>query len=95
MSQEITSAFVEHYSRNVLELSQQKGSRLRPAVRVETVVGKNAYIDRIGAVAARKRTSRHADTPQLDTPHSRDLHLSPCDFRSLGAGKHSGLQLRQ
>lgn len=71
MSNEITSSFVEHYSRNVLELSQQKGSRLRPAVRVETVVGKNAYIDRVGAVAAKKRTSRHADTPQLDTPHSR------------------------
>jgi hypothetical protein len=71
MSQEITTAFVEHYSRNVLELSQQKGSRLRAAVRVEPVTGKNAYIDRVGAVAARKRSSRHADTPQLDTPHSR------------------------
>lgn len=71
MSTEITSAFVEHYSRNVLELSQQKGSRLRGAVRTEQVAGKNAYIDRVGAVAARKRASRHADTPQLDTPHSR------------------------
>lgn len=71
MSNQVQSSFVEHYSRNVLELSQQKGSRLRAAVRVETVTGKNAYIDRIGAVAAKKRTSRHADTPQLDTPHSR------------------------
>jgi len=71
MSNQITGAFVEHYSRNVLELSQQKGSRLRMGVRLEPVTGKNAYIDRVGAVAAKKRTSRHADTPQLDTPHSR------------------------
>lgn len=71
MSTQITTAFVEQYSANVLQLSQQRGSRLRGAVRVEPVTGKNAFIDRIGAVAARRRTARHADTPQLDTPHSR------------------------
>ena len=71
MSTQITTAFVEQYSANVLQLSQQRGSRLRAAVRVEPVTGKNAFIDRVGAVAARRRTARHADTPQLDTPHSR------------------------
>jgi hypothetical protein len=71
MSTQITTAFVEQYSANVLQLSQQRGSRLRAAVRVEPVTGKNAYIDRLGAVAARRRTARHADTPRLDTPHSR------------------------
>ena len=71
MSTQITTAFVEQYSANVLQLSQQRGSRLRAAVRVEPVTGKNAFIDRVGAVAARRRTARHADTPQLDAPHSR------------------------
>ena len=71
MSTQITTAFVEQYSANVLQLSQQRGSRLRSAVRVEPVTGKNAFIDRIGAVAARRRTARHSDTPQIDTPHSR------------------------
>lgn len=79
MSNQITSAFVEHYSQNVLQLSQQKGSRLRNGVRVEQVTGKNAFIDRVGAVAAVRRTSRHADTPQLDTPHSR-RRVSLVDF---------------
>lgn len=84
MSNQITSAFVEHYARNVLELSQQKGSKLRTAVRVEPVTGKNAYIDRLGAVAAKKRTSRHADTPQLDTPHSRRrVSLADYDWADL------------
>lgn len=71
MSFEITEAFVKQFSSNVFHLSQQKGSRLRGAVRNETQVGKSAFYDRIGSVAAQKRTSRHGDTPQLDTPHSR------------------------
>jgi hypothetical protein len=71
MSTQITTAFVEQYKSNVFHLAQQKGSRLRNAVRTETVVGKSHYFERIGSTAALKRTSRHSDTPRVDTPHSR------------------------
>jgi len=71
MSFEVTEHFVKQYSANVVHLSQQKGSRLLDKTRVEQITGKEAYFDRIGAVAAVKKTSRHSDTPQLDTPHSR------------------------
>lgn len=71
MSVQITTAFVEQYKSNVFHLAQQKGSRLRDAVRTETVTGKSHFFERIGSVAAAKRTSRHADTPRMDTPHSR------------------------
>lgn len=71
MSTQITTAFVEQYSANVQLLSQQSGSRLRDKVRLETVVGKNAFFDQIGSVTASVRSSRHSDTPQSDTPHSR------------------------
>jgi hypothetical protein len=71
MSVEITTAFVEQYKSNVFHLAQQKGSRLRDAVRTETVTGKSHFFERIGSVAAQKRTSRHSDTPRMDTPHSR------------------------
>ena len=71
MSSEITTAFVKQFSSNVFHLSQQKGSRLAAAVRNESQTGKSAFYDRIGAATAQKRTSRHADTPQIDTPHSR------------------------
>ena len=40
MSPQITTAFVQQYSSNVSMLSQQKGSLLRKAVDVESVVGK-------------------------------------------------------
>ena len=71
MSVQITTAFVEQYKSNVFHLAQQKGSKLRDAVRGESVVGKSHFFERIGSTAALKRTSRHADTPRVDTPHSR------------------------
>lgn len=71
MSVQITTAFVEQYSANWQMLSQQRGSRLRGAVRVESINGKNAFFDQIGSTEARQRPSRHADTPRMDTPHAR------------------------
>jgi hypothetical protein len=71
MSNQITTAFVQQYGSNVQMLSQQMGSRLREAVDVESITGKNAYFDQVGSVTAQVRTSRHSSTPQIDTPHSR------------------------
>jgi len=71
MSTQIPVAFVEQYKANVLMLAQQKGSKLRGTVRTEMVTGKNAFFERIGAVDMSDAVSRHDDTPQLDTPHSR------------------------
>ena len=71
MSFEIPVSHVKQYSANVFHLSQQKGSRLRGLVRQESLKGKSGFYDRIGSVAAVKKTNRHGDTPQIDTPHSR------------------------
>ena len=79
MSSQITTAFVEQYSANVSMLSQQMGSKLRGAVDVETIRGKNAFFDQIGATAAVARTTRHGNTPQVHTPHSR-RRVSLSDF---------------
>lgn len=79
MSVQITTAFVEQYRGNVEHLVQQKGSRLRDSVSVETVVGKNAFFEQVGSTAAQQRTSRHSDTPRMDTPHAR-RRVSLIDF---------------
>lgn len=71
MSQEITTAMVQQYNSNIQLLSQQKGSKLRNSVRVEMQSAKYDFYDQIGATAAQKKTSRHMDTPQTDTPHAR------------------------
>jgi len=79
MSQEITTAMVEQYRANIQLLSQQRGSRLRNSVRVETIVGKAAFFEQIGPTAAQKKTTRHMDTPQTDTPHAR-RRVTPEDY---------------
>ncbi len=71
MSTQVTTAFVQQYRAEVFHLSQQKGSRLQGAVRNETQTGESQSFDRIGSVTAVEKSSRHADTPQIDTPHTR------------------------
>lgn len=71
MSMQITEAFVQQYKSNIFHLAQQKGSRLRSMVRTEMQNGKRQFFERLGATAAIVKTSRHMDTPQIDSLHSR------------------------
>ena len=71
MSVNVTTSFVEQYSANVQMLSQQMGSKLRGAVDVESIKGKQSFFEQIGKTTAQLRTSRHGATPQIDMPHSR------------------------
>ena len=71
MSSQITTAFVEQYKNNVMDLVQQKGSRLRGAVMTDTVVGNKKFYEQVGTTNAQLRTSRHSDSPLVNTPHLR------------------------
>ena len=72
MSSEIDASRARQYSANVFHLSQQRGSVLSSmGIRIESQQAKSKAYDRIGQVSAQKRTVRHGDTPQMDTPHSR------------------------
>ena len=73
MSTQINTAFVNQFSANVQMLSQQMGSLLRNSVDVETVNGEKAFFDQVGSAAAVKRTTRHGDTPMVETPHERRM----------------------
>jgi hypothetical protein len=80
MSDLVTRAFVEQYSTNVQLLLQQEGSRLRPYVQTGSHTGKTASpVEQVGAVTAIKRTTRHADTPLVFTPHQKRW-CSPVDY---------------
>ena len=80
MSVHVTTSFVKQFSANVQLLVQQMGSRLRNAVTLETgKVGEEVFMDRIESVAAQRVTSRHADSPLLNTPHDR-RKVTPSDF---------------
>lgn len=71
MANTISKAFVEQFKSNVVHLAQQRGSRLKDAVRTETVTGEKHNFERIGSMDSVEKTTRHTDTPVLDVPHSR------------------------
>lgn len=71
MSFQVDAAYVRQYRNNVSMLVQQKGSRLRPFVRVEPQNSEFEFYDRIGATDAVEITGRHQDTPLVSTPHDR------------------------
>ena len=79
MSIQITTAFVQQYRSNVEFLLQQRGSKLRGAVRMESQNAEFQFFDRIGATTAQEVTTRHSDTPLISTPHDR-RRVSMRDF---------------
>lgn len=71
MSTQISTAMRNQFSEDVYHLAQQKVSRLMQSVTVEDQKAEFAFYDQLGAVSPVERTSRHADTPFTEVPHSR------------------------
>lgn len=84
MSTQITDSFVQQFKSNLLVLFQQEGSKLRPWVMNQPVVGESDYIERLAATEAVLRTTRHGDTPLVDSDHSRrKLNLADYEWADL------------
>lgn len=71
MSDTIDVAFVRQFGNTVTLLSQEKGSKFRKAVRVEPQNAEYGFFDQIGATQAIRTTTRHADSPLINTDHKR------------------------
>lgn len=69
---DITNAFVKQFGTVLFMKVQQKGSRLRDAVYVETgVVGEDVYVEQLGKTDPVDLTTRYQDTPFIDPDHTR------------------------
>jgi len=80
MSNEILDWSVIDYKSTVGHLLQQKGSKLRNSVMVESFQGKSGMaLNQVGSVTAQKKTTRHADTPLIETPQDRRW-IYPVDY---------------
>jgi len=80
MSNEILDWSVIDYKSTVEHLLQQRGSKLRMCVMEDSYHGKSgAAVNQIGAVTAQARTTRHADTPLIETPHDKRW-VFPTDY---------------
>jgi hypothetical protein len=72
MSNEILDWSVIDYKSTVEHLLQQRGSKFRGTVTEDSYHGKSgAAVNQIGAVTAELQTTRHADTPLIETPHDK------------------------
>jgi len=68
----ITTAFVQQYKDNITQLVQQKMTKLRLTVRVDTdFTGEYKFYDQLGSTAMVLKTTRNQDTPSIDPDHKR------------------------
>ena len=72
MSFNVSTAFVQQYTTNVMMLLQQQGSRLRSSVMNMAFQGKAASMaEQFGSVTPVRNQSRHSDTPLISTPQDK------------------------
>jgi hypothetical protein len=86
MSQLITTAYAQEYANTVELLLQQRGSKLSGYVSPMSITGaKTATVcEQIGAVEAKKRTTRYPPLTPQDTPHDRPwVYPSDYDWNDL------------
>jgi hypothetical protein len=80
MSNEILDWSVIDYKSTVEHLLQQRGSKLRGAVMEDSYHGKSgAAVNQLGAVTAVAKTTRHGDTPLIETPQDKRW-VFPTDY---------------
>ena len=65
-------AFVQQYKDTITQLTQQKQTKLRRSVMVDTNFNAEfKFIDQLGASEMVEKTTRHQDTPIVDPDHQR------------------------
>jgi len=80
MSNEVMDWSVIDYKSTVELLLQQRGSKFRNAVMTDNYHGKSgAAVNQVGPVTAQLRTTRHADTPLIETPQDKRW-VYPSDY---------------
>ena len=73
MTATITSAYIDQFSGNMHSLLEQKGSKLRSSVKIESNKGEKHFFDRLGSFTANEITSRLENTNLQDPAHSRRM----------------------
>jgi NAD(P)H-hydrate repair Nnr-like enzyme with NAD(P)H-hydrate epimerase domain len=75
----LSDSQVRQYSANIYQVAQQKGSRLRDKVTIETLNGEIRFFERVGTTQARAKTGTFEDSPVIATPFSRRA-IIPHDY---------------
>ncbi len=77
---DVTVGYSKHFGDNVMMLAQQRGSRLRSCVDVETgVVGEEAFFDQVGETEGQEVVVRYGDSPNNEVNEDR-RRVAPYDW---------------
>lgn len=78
MSFSITTGFVQQFGGTVRFLAQQWKARLRGRTVEDNIVGESGYLEQLAPTEARDVTTRHADSPLMNSQSLR-RRISPTD----------------
>ncbi len=68
----VDTAFVKQFEDTIVQLVQQKATKLRNTVKVDTnFTGEFKFYDQLGSTDMVEKVSRHQDTPIIDPDHKR------------------------
>lgn len=73
MAATINTAFISQFRDNLHSLVEQRGSKLRPSVKIDMAKGEKHFFDRLGSFQATEITDRLQDTNLIDPSHSRRM----------------------
>ena len=79
MSFNVNDAFVQDFTGTVQFLAQQRKARLRATVLEDKITGESAYLEQLAPSSARKRITRHGDSPIMNSQHLR-RRVAPYDY---------------
>lgn len=71
MAYTLDAAWVRQYTKQAIHTAAQRDARLLNTVNIQKVTGRSLEIDRVGAIDAVAKASRHAATPESEVPHTR------------------------
>jgi len=93
----VTTAFVRQYNDTIAMLVQQKMTKLRGSVLVDTdFTGEYKFYDQLGATEMVEKTSRHQDTPIIDLFDKEDqlaMLIDPKSKYMLAASMAAGRKM--
>lgn len=87
------TAFVKQYESLVQMAAAQKESRLYKAVLKQNLVGEEGYLEQLGSVSMKKRTTRNGELSNDDIDHLRRKYIAETYDSTLWIDKDDEVQL--
>ncbi len=81
---ELEKVYAKQYGANIYQMAQQRVSKLRNLVTLESMKGEIAFFERVHPTSAVRRTSKYSDSPMIETKFDRRaLHAQEYEWGDM------------